>query len=527
MPTIHIINPANSALSYHTAEFFGDDARGWVQVADLSVVTLAALVPVSWEIRITDQSIDAVDFDAPADVVAITGKISQRDNMIALASAFRNRGRLVMIGGSFATLTPDDMRPHADILVTGEVEEIAAQVFADIESGHHLEHYDGGKADIRKSPVPRWDLYPVERASVGALQTTRGCPFSCEFCDVIQYQGRKQRHKNIAQVLAEMDALYAAGFRQVFLVDDNFTVHRAWARQVLEALTAWNAQRETDPVIFLTQASLDVARDPDLLARCRDAGLRIMFVGVETVNEDSLRETGKKQNLLQPVESAIATILAAGIAVQAGIIVGFDHDTDAIFQTMLKFFDSSAIPEFNIGVLTAPHATDLYRRLEREGRLLGASWETTAGSPFSTNIVPARMSRDVLLEGVAGLCASAYGPDAFRARMLRMIAQLEDATYTPVRHQKATPERTAMFFRMMRKVSALGPIEAKMVQDIVRAAGTKPSTLRIVVHFLCKYGQIRYFLSKAEVAFAQSSPQILVASERGVAEAVEMERKIA
>ncbi|WP_018263644.1 B12-binding domain-containing radical SAM protein [Methylobacterium sp. WSM2598] len=527
MPAIYIVNPANSAPSYHTAEFFGDEARGWVQVADLTVVTLAALVPADWHIRITDESIDAVDLDAQVDVVAITGKVSQRDRMIALADAFRRRGRTVMIGGSFATLTPEEMRPHADILVTGEVEEIAAQIFSDIAAGRASDRYDGGKADIRRSPVPRWDLYPVERASSGALQTTRGCPFSCEFCDVIQYQGRKQRHKDIAQIVAELDALYAAGFRQIFLVDDNFTVHRAWARKVLDALTAWNAGHEADPVLFLTQASLDVARDPDLLERCHEAGIRILFVGIETVNEASLRETGKKQNLLQPVESAIAAILQKGIAVQAGIIVGFDHDSAGIFDQMRGFFDAAPIPELNIGVLTAPHATDLYRRLAREGRLLGASWETAAASPFSTNIVPAGMSRRVLLDGVADLCAAAYMPEAFGARMLRMIAQLRSTAYAPARRHDAGSERTAMFFRIMKRVSALGPREAEMVREVVRAAGAKPSTLRLVVHFLSKYGQVRYFLDGAGVFRADASARALVAPERQVADAAALQRQFA
>ena len=230
MPSIYIINPAADAPSYYSYEVLDGPDGGWVQVADLTIATLAGFVPEGWTIRLTEEAVQPVDLDAEVDFAAITGKVTQRGRMIALAREFRRRGRTVLIGGPFATLSPADMRPHADILVTGELEELAPHLFADLAAGTWLDCYDGGRADIRRAPMPRWDLYPVDRAQLGALQTTRGCPFSCEFCDVIQYQGRKQRHKDVAQVIAELDALYAAGFRNVFLVDDNFTVHRARAR---------------------------------------------------------------------------------------------------------------------------------------------------------------------------------------------------------------------------------------------------------------------------------------------------------
>src|SRR3954463_3175047 len=261
MPSIYIVNPAADEPSYYSYEVLDGPDGGWVQVADLTIATLAAFVPEGWTIRLAEEAVYPVDLEAEVDFVAITGKVTQRGRMIALAEAFRRRGRTVLIGGPFATLSPDDMRPHADILVTGEMEELAPRLFADLAAGSWQDSYDGGRADIRLAPLPRWDLYPVDRAQLGALQTTRGCPFSCEFCDVIQYQGRKQRHKDIDQVLRELDALYAAGFRNVFLVDDNFTVHRARARAVLDAIAEWNARPGAERVSFLTQASLDVARD--------------------------------------------------------------------------------------------------------------------------------------------------------------------------------------------------------------------------------------------------------------------------
>ena len=422
MPSIYIVNPAPSFPGYHTGEAL--DVRrtgeGWVQAADLTIATVAALVPAGWDIRLTDEAISPVDVDAEVDFVAITGKISQRDRMYALAREFRRRGRVVLIGGSFASLTPHDARPHADILVTGELETIADELFADLAAGRWQASYHGNKADLRSAPIPRWDLYPLHRTLFGAVQTTRGCPFNCEFCDVIQYQGRKQRFKDPAQVLAELDVLYAHGARQVFIVDDNFTVHRRHAHAMLDALAEWNGRRD-EPVRFSTQASLDVARDEDLLEKCRIAGLRVLFVGIETINRESLIETGKRQNLLLPIEESLRRILAAGIAIQAGIIVGFDHDDAQSFDELARFLASSPLPDLSVGVLTAPYATDLHRRLSAAGRLVGESWETTAANPFSTNIIPERMSREELVERAGALCRSLYTPEAFQQRVLQFI----------------------------------------------------------------------------------------------------------
>jgi radical SAM superfamily enzyme YgiQ (UPF0313 family) len=500
MPSIYIINPASNAPGYHTAEAFGDAQGGWTQVADLTVATVAALVPADWSVRLVDEAVSPVDLTFEADFIAITGKVSQRKRMIELAAEFRRRGRTVLIGGSFVSLNPEEMRPHADILVTGEIEQLAPKLFGDLASGEWADQYDGGQADLSSSPLPRWDLYPTHRAVLGALQTTRGCPFNCEFCDVIQYQGRKQRHKTLDQVMAELAGLYAHGFRDVFIVDDNFTVHRRFARQILDALTQWNHAHATDPVRFLTQASLDIARDADLLARCRAAGLRTLFVGVETMNEESLKETGKRQNLLLPVAEAVSRIVENGIAVEAGIILGFDHDGPDIFERMLDFLQESPLPFLSIGVLTAPAKTDLHKRLTREGRIIGEVWQTSAGSPFETNIRPAQMDRDALLEGTRMLAMQLYRPELFERRILNLIEAYgrADTVVTLRPPRDATGRRRAL--EMIRRISARGSREAAMTANVLRRASQKPATLAPVLHFLIRYEQARYVLDHASAS---------------------------
>jgi radical SAM superfamily enzyme YgiQ (UPF0313 family) len=201
-----------------------------------------------------------------------------------------------VIGGSYASLNPDDVRPHCDILVVGEVEEIAPQIFDDIASERWRDEYVGGKVDLSMWPVPRWNLCTRDRAVSGAIQTSRGCPFECEFCDVIQYVGRKQPHKQIDQVLRELDLLYEQGYRDVFLADDNFTVYRKRAKELLSALRDWNRAAKHGRVAFSTHVSIDVGRDGELLDLAVEVGLKIVFIGIETPNEDSLRETKKRRN---------------------------------------------------------------------------------------------------------------------------------------------------------------------------------------------------------------------------------------
>jgi radical SAM superfamily enzyme YgiQ (UPF0313 family) len=293
--SIYLINPASDVASYFSAEVLaGSGLPAGAMVADLSTATVAALAPPDFKVEICDENVSTVDFDHPADWIGITGKVSQCRRMITLADEFRRRGKRVVIGGPHASLNPEVLRPHCDVLVRGEAEEIASAIFSDLGAGRPREEYVGEKPDLALSPRPRWDLYPNDEAMMGAVQTSRGCPFECEFCDVIQYLGRKQRHKPIANVLAELDELDRVGYPRVFLADDNFTVYRQRCKELLQAISHWRRGRSMS---FLTQVSIDAARDLELLDMCADAGVTQVFIGIETPNEASLRETKKRQNL--------------------------------------------------------------------------------------------------------------------------------------------------------------------------------------------------------------------------------------
>lgn len=512
-PSIYLINPKPDFPTYYSAEVFG----AWAQkpailIADLAVTAVAAMAPRNFHVTLCDENVTPVDFNSPADFIGITGKVSQWERMKAIAREFREkRGKIVLMGGPNVSLSPEAARPHCDILVRGEAEDISAQLFADLASGSWRSEYVGTKPDLRSCPQPRWDLYPNQRTFLGTVQTSRGCPFECEFCDVIQYLGRKQRHKPPSQVLSELDRLYELGYRRVFLADDNFTVERSKAKELLDALRSWNRARPAGHVHFTTQVSIDAARDDELLRMCAEAGLVQVFIGIETPNLESLRETKKRQNLKRDLRGDVERFLEFGISVNAGMIVGFDADEHDIFDRQFEFAMSTPIPLFSLGALVASAATPLYDRLARAGRLAGRE-DGSAGvpaAPWETNIVPAGMSRDQLLEGARNLCNSLYAPAAFGERVLRYI-RLFGARRDPGR------EAAMMDLSRMRDVDVEGMAllsqlstlsrEDRLMWGRVRAAlNRRPELTELVVPLMIQYLQVRFMYQQAGVSRAMSA----------------------
>lgn len=492
--SIYLINPAADMPSYFSAEAFA--ARGLpaaIAIADLAIATVAGLAPEDFGVELCDENVSAVNFDSAADFIGITGKVSQWHRMKSIAGEFRRRGKTVVIGGPYASLSPEVVRPHCDILIRGEMEEIAPKFFSDLRSGDWDDEYVGTRPDLRTSPMPRWDLYPNDRAIMGSVQTSRGCPFECEFCDVIQYLGRKQRHKPVDQVIAELDQLYRLGYRSAFIADDNFTVYRAHAKNLLAAMRDWNAERAGGRFRFNTQVSIDAAGDEELLRMCADAGLTHVFIGIETPNEVSLREVKKRQNLKKNLVDEIQRFVDFGISVDCGMIVGFDGDDASIFERQYTFAMASPVPIFSLATLVAPDATPLHARLAAEGRLFDNSSVTTA-APWHSNIVPKQMTREEVVQGVKWLCNSLYRPDAFEERVARVIA-----TFGRRRDQKQ-PESSVHDMRtvyadsatLIRSIARLGPAEKAMLGNIVRMFPQNPAAASYVMGNLYQYAQARY-----------------------------------
>jgi radical SAM superfamily enzyme YgiQ (UPF0313 family) len=396
---------------------YGDGLRV-TRVAPAAIATIAAMAPPGIRPILLDESIELVDFDTSADVVGITANIAQLPRALELARAFRARGKTVVVGGPHATLDPAALEDVCDVLVTGEFEGIAEQFYADLLAGTLRPRYDGGRADMTSSPIPAWELFANDRAMIGVAQTSRGCPFECNFCDVIQYVGRVQRHKTNAQVIAEMQKLYDLGYNNIQIADDNFTVYRRRATSLLEALSAWNGREGRDFVMFGTQISVDIANDDKMLALCAEAGLTNLFVGIETINEASLKSSGKRQNLVGDLAGRVRNIVRHGIDVTAALMLGFDPDTLDIFEQQHAFGMELPVATFKVSVLTAPVATPLHAQMAAAGRLIPSQdLGIFPSAELTTNIVPAQMSREELYIGTRWLISRLFDPRAFRHRL--------------------------------------------------------------------------------------------------------------
>ncbi|QGZ35077.1 radical SAM protein [Stappia indica] len=414
---------------------FGDEAlvadkvlnidERYALLASAGITTVAALLEGDFNIRLCDEMTEDVDFDDPSDVVAISMNVAQASRGIEIARRFRAKGRRVVMGGPHVSLAPGDFDGEADSLIIGEFETVASELSRDLLADTLKPRYLCGQADLGRSPVPRWDLYRNDRAISGVIQTSRGCPFECSFCDVIQYLGRVQRHKPIEKVLAEAQVLYDLGYRSINLSDDNFTVNRKKSRVLLEGLAGWNGRDGRQPVQFATQASIDLSRDAELIELCNKAGLRDIFVGIETSNEDALKEVKKRQNMRRDLVTEISRIVAGGLTITGGMMVGFDQDDLGCFERQFEFGMALPVVNLRVSVLVAPVATPLYDQMAAEGRLVADGKQSSfPGGNLWTNIEPRQMTRRQLAEGAIWLVEALHDPDNAIKRFEHLAALL-------------------------------------------------------------------------------------------------------
>jgi len=398
---------------------------------NLSLPTVAGITPPEHEVVLVDENVEAVDFDVEADIIGLTGYVVHKRRMLELAAEFRRRGRFVVAGGPFASLCPDELRDHVDVVFVDEAEYTWPAFLRDYAAGTWRREYrQDEKPSLLDSPLSRFDLLKVDRYRSMTIQFSRGCPFTCEFCDIIVMYGRKPRTKAVAQIMAEVEALHGLGARNIFVVDDNFIGNKKEARQLLGALAAWQAARDY-PIEFMTEVSINLSQDDELLALMRRANFTTIFIGIESPRTASLEETKKNQNLRENLLDSVHRIQRAGLEVMAGMIVGFDHDDPTIFDEQFRFIQEARIPVSMTGMLNALPKTPLYRRLQAAGRLAAES----VGDQFVlTNIVPEGMSRAELYAGYRRLLARLYSHRNYRRRVMQLIlhkgAQIEHRLVT-------------------------------------------------------------------------------------------------
>src|SRR5713226_3430538 len=382
----------------------------------LGLLTVSALLPETWERRMVDlnvRKLKSADIEW-ADMVFATAMLVQKDSLKEVVKRAKAMGKRVVIGGRYITTTIEDL-PEADHIFLGEAETTLPQFVEDLARGEAKRTYQAAeRPPLSATPLAHFHLAELKRYSAMSVQYSRGCPFSCEFCDIIEIYGRVPRTKSNQQMIAEFDALKALGWRgTVFIVDDNFIGNKKNVRQLLPELAAWQ-ERNGYPFSLLTESSVNLADDEPLLDIMRQAGFRRVFLGIETPVEESLKEAQKSQNRGNLLES-VQKIQSYGMEVMAGFIVGFDNDPEDIFERQIDFIRESAIPLAMVGLLNALPDTQLWRRLEKEGRLLGES--SGNNTNCSLNFVP-KMDPAMLIAGYQTIMCTIYKSSEYYRRTL-------------------------------------------------------------------------------------------------------------
>lgn len=409
----------------------------------LGLMTVAAMLPENYNARIIDMNVTGlrnVDIDW-SDIVFLTGMWIHRESFISVVNRCHNMGKTIIAGGPFVQsaygregqdyLESDKI----DHLVLYEAENNLPQFLHDFALGRAKKVYDNReRPGLSLTPPPRFDLIRPHDYACMALQFSRGCPFNCEFCDIVQMFGRVPRTKSSGQFMKEVEALYETGYRgRLFFVDDNFIANRTSVKEMLRILAAWQEEHDY-PYLLFTEASIDLAKDDELLHLMQRSGFTSVFVGIESPDANTLRATNKSHNASCDMNDAIRKIQNSGMEVMAGFILGFDTDTEDVFDSQLEFISRNGIPQSMVGLLAAMPNTDLYRRLEREGRLVTQE-HPHSGDNVDTvlNFVPV-MPADRLIEGYRRVIAESYAPRNYFSRALTLISRLPDLKILRVLH---------------------------------------------------------------------------------------------
>jgi len=397
----------------------------------LGLLTVAAMLPPDWEKRLVDMNVThLLDRDLEwADCVFISGMIVQKDSAKEVIQRCKQLKVKVVAGGPLFTTGYEEF-PEVDHLVLGEAEVTLPQFLEDLRKGSPKRLYlSEEKPDITKTPVPLWKLINLKHYASMAVQYSRGCPFDCEFCDIIVMNGRIPRTKQPEQLLRELEALYEQGWRgSVFIVDDNFIGNKLKVkRQLLPAIIEWQ-RRRNHPFTFFTEASLNLADDEELMHLMVEAGFDKVFVGIETPIEESLAECNKFQNVGRDIAASVKRIQNHGMGVFGGFIIGFDHDPPNVFDSQINFIQRSGIVTAMVGLLQALPRTKLYERLKREGRLLKeCSGNNTDGS---LNFIP-KMDPQFLINGYKRVLRTIYSPKKYYERIITFLEE-----YRPMRRKR-------------------------------------------------------------------------------------------
>jgi len=442
----------------------------------LGLITVAALLPREWQLRLVDLNTSSpaeIAWDW-ADLVMITGMFVQRAGVLSLIREAKQRGKTVVVGGHYLTSVPhESQEAGADFLVQGEGENTIPLLLAALREGQTQGLFrQEERPDMAASPIPRFDLLKLENYAVLNIQTSRGCPYDCEFCDVVNLFGRKPRYKKPEQILAELEAIYQLGWRQdIFISDDNFIGNKSKARAILNRLIPWMKAHD-EPFSFWTQASVNLGQDLAMIDLLTEANFSTVFVGVESPEEELLTRTGKYQNLGNPLEQSLAAIGANGLSMVASFIIGFDQEEKGAGERICDFVEQNSLPLVMVNTLEVLPNTRLWDRLQREGRLL----DDQAMGHFQggkLNYLPTRPAAEIISEHAAAL-VRLYEPRGFLRRAYRHILAMRPTRRALARQRGENPQVAAI---------PTGPAKSLRVQGL---AGLWSLTWRFGIQTDCR-----------------------------------------
>ena len=390
------------------------------------LLTVAAMLPSRWEKKLIDMNVDKLrDEDiAWADIIFISAMLVQKESAWEVIKRVKTSGKPIVAGGPLFTTGWEEFAGDVDHLVLGEAEENLYEFLSDLNSGKAKNIYEVTKfPDIHKSVTPQWNLINKKYYNSMCLQISRGCPFNCEFCDIVRLNGRLPRVKTKAQVINELEALYNWGWRGgVFFVDDNFIGNKVeLEKEILPAIIDWQRKRH-QPFLFNTQVSIDLADKPELIKLMVEAGVTTLFIGIESPDDKSLEECSKFQNKNRDLVSSIKKLQNAGFEIQGGFIVGFDNDKPSIFKNQIEFIQKSGIVTAMVGLLSALPKTKLYQRLKDTGRLVNES--SGSNTDMDLNFKP-KMDKNILIEGYKNITSTIYSPKEYYQRVKTFLKEFK------------------------------------------------------------------------------------------------------
>ncbi|MCG3216788.1 MAG: DUF4070 domain-containing protein [Candidatus Heimdallarchaeota archaeon] len=442
----------------------------------LGLLTIGSMLPREWKKKLVDLNITNLKTSDImwADMIFISAMIVQKDNAQAIINRCKKLGKIIVAGGPLFTTGYEDIN-NVDHFVLGEAEITLQPFLDDLKNGNPKHIYKSSeKADITKTPVPLFSLIDYKDYSSLAIQFSRGCPFNCEFCDIIIMLGRVPRLKTPEQMITEIQTIYDLGYREeIFIVDDNFIGNKKAVKLLLDVIIDWQIAHDF-PFTFLTEATLDLAQDEELMMLMSSANFNKVFIGIETPSIESLKECGKYQNLALNLEEAIITIHQHGMQVLGGFIVGFDNDRSDIFDSQINFIQKTGVVTAMVGILTALPETKLWKRLKGEGRLIrDADGTNTSGG---LNFIP-KMGTKVLVNGYKKILTTIYNPKYYYQRIDTFIKSYKSTVKSKIKMDSSIKP----FFKSILRIGMFSKNKWLFWKMIFKTLFTNPKAFPIAI----------------------------------------------